>query len=610
MTAGDSFITLNPGSGGSELAVYQDSNGYIWPKVIMGLEGGLTVGSANPLPVVQTGSLPAGTNVIGGVTQSGTWTVAATQSGTWTVNLSGSTTVTGNVASGTTDSGNPISVAGVYNATAPTFTSGDRAVLQTDINGNLLVNDVNGFSPGTAGTPSTNVISVQGIAGMTPLDPCVTPYKYISSGSTLSAPTQQAATTAVAGGSLASGTYYYKITTLNAAGETVGSNEVSIGTANVAAPVASTPTTAITGGSLASGTYYYKVTALGSSGETVGSNEVSITTANLSAPVVSTPTTATTGGSLAAATYYYKVTALGSTGETVGSNEVSITTTGSTSTNTITWAAVTGATGYNVYRGTSAGGESTYYAAGNVTTFNDTGAAGTAGTVPTSNTAVTTTNENIITWAASAGATGYKVYRGTAAGSESTYYSPGNVTTFTDTGATGTAGTVPASNTAVTTTNENVLTWTAVPSASGYKVYRGASAGGESTFYTVSATSTTFTDTGAAGTAGTVPTSNTATSLDSNSITTATGYFKLVQSFNSSSSAIVYLKIYDKATAPIVGTDTPILTVGISTGSATIIGDAPIKVTNGLAFALTEGIADSDATPVSANQVVVNFAHS
>ncbi|MDE2105243.1 MAG: hypothetical protein KGL39_48910 [Patescibacteria group bacterium] len=108
----------------------------------------------------------------------------------------------------------------------------------------------------------------------------------------------------------------------------------------------------------------------------------------LSAPVLGNLSTATTGGTLAAATYYYKVTALGATGETIGSNEASITTTGTTSTVTLTWSAVVGATGYRVYRGTSAGGESVYYAPGNVTTYTDTNAASTGGTPPTANTAI------------------------------------------------------------------------------------------------------------------------------------------------------------------------------------------------------------------------------
>lgn len=106
----------------------------------------------------------------------------------------------------------------------------------------------------------------------------------------------------------------------------------------------------------------------------------------LAAPVANTPTTSTTGGTLAAATYYYVVTALNSAGQTLASNEVSVTTTGTTSSNTITWSAVPGATGYRVYRGTAAAGENVYYAPGNVTTYTDTNASSTGGTPPGSNT--------------------------------------------------------------------------------------------------------------------------------------------------------------------------------------------------------------------------------
>lgn len=107
---------------------------------------------------------------------------------------------------------------------------------------------------------------------------------------------------------------------------------------------------------------------------------------NLPAPGTVTATPSTTGGSLAAGTYYYKVTALNAQGQTTGSPEVSATTTTATSSVALSWTAVPGATSYNVYRGTAAGGENVYY---NTTTasYTDTGAAGTSGTVPASNTA-------------------------------------------------------------------------------------------------------------------------------------------------------------------------------------------------------------------------------
>jgi hypothetical protein len=120
--------------------------------------------------------------------------------------------------------------------------------------------------------------------------------------------------------------------------------------------------------------------------ETSGSLTSDITPV-LGTPKQPTVTTATTGGSLAANTYYYVVTALNTAGQTLASAETSIVTTGSTSANTITWSpGVVGAATYRVWRGTASGAENVYYTTTN-TTYVDTGAAGTSGTLPTSNTA-------------------------------------------------------------------------------------------------------------------------------------------------------------------------------------------------------------------------------
>jgi hypothetical protein len=106
----------------------------------------------------------------------------------------------------------------------------------------------------------------------------------------------------------------------------------------------------------------------------------------LAAPISGAVTPSGAGGTLAAGTYYYEVTAVTPGGETTVSAEHSVTNTGSTSSNTIPWSAVPGATGYNIYRGTTPGGENVMYSVGAVTTFTDTGAAGVAATPPASNT--------------------------------------------------------------------------------------------------------------------------------------------------------------------------------------------------------------------------------
>lgn len=103
-------------------------------------------------------------------------------------------------------------------------------------------------------------------------------------------------------------------------------------------------------------------------------------------PVLNAPTTAATGGTLAAGTYFYVITATNANGETVKSNEVSQVTTGATSTVGLSWTAIVGATGYKVYRSTATGTEALLATLGAVTSYTDTGAATTAPTPPTVNT--------------------------------------------------------------------------------------------------------------------------------------------------------------------------------------------------------------------------------
>lgn len=97
---------------------------------------------------------------------------------------------------------------------------------------------------------------------------------------------------------------------------------------------------------------------------------------------VTSLTTSAAGGTIAAGTYYYVVTAITPQGETVRSSEFSVVTTGATSSNTINWDTFATATGYRIYKGTAAGVETAYYSVGVVNTYVDTGTAGTVGTPP------------------------------------------------------------------------------------------------------------------------------------------------------------------------------------------------------------------------------------
>jgi hypothetical protein len=96
------------------------------------------------------------------------------------------------------------------------------------------------------------------------------------------------------------------------------------------------------------------------------------------------------GGTLSnGTTYFWVVTAINDVGETTASNEKSLAITTPNLSATISWAAATNATGYNIYRGTTTGAENALVGsvAAGVLTFLDTGSAGTVQSPPVSNTA-------------------------------------------------------------------------------------------------------------------------------------------------------------------------------------------------------------------------------
>jgi fibronectin type 3 domain-containing protein len=225
----------------------------------------------------------------------------------------------------------------------------------------------------------------------------------------------------------------------------------------------------------------------------------------------------------------------------------------------LTWTAPGGATSYNVYRGTTAGGESTTPIATGVTNasyadsgltngttyyyrvaaINGGGASALSGeasatpepSAPGAPTGLTLTAGNAsvaLTWTAPGGATSYNVYRGTTAGGENatpiatgvtnasyadsgltngtTYYY--RVAAINGGGASALSGeasatpqvSAPPAPTALAATAGNAqvtLSWTAISSASSYSVYRGTTAGGESTTAIASGiTTASYTDGG------------------------------------------------------------------------------------------------------------------
>jgi hypothetical protein len=214
------------------------------------------------------------------------------------------------------------------------------------------------------------------------------------------------------GGSLSGAlgtTYYYKVTAINPNGESLPYSEVSLNGQQFAklstpgAPSVGSPTT---GGSVDIGTHSYKVTFVTANGETTGgtaSGTVNVTTSGTqTVPLTAIPTGAT--GTTARNIY-----------RTVAGNTGNYLLVGTINNNT-------------------------------TTTFNDTVADASLGVAaPSSNSATTSTNNASLSWNAVTGATSYRIYRGTSSNNESVYQTSAT-NSFTDTGAAGTAGSVPTAS--------------------------------------------------------------------------------------------------------------------------------------------------------------------
>ena len=382
---------------------------------------------------------------------------------------------------------------------------------------------------------------------------------------------------------LANGTtYYYKVTAVNAVGEGGQSNERSATPATVpGAPALNSVTAgngtvalawaapASNGGAAITNYKVYRGTFSG--GETLFT-----TLGN----VASWTDTSVTNGT----TYYYKVSAVNSVGDSATSGESSATPAGVPGAPTlnsvvggnlnvvVTWSAPasnggSAITGYKVYRGTASGGETLLTTLGVVTSFTDLtgilngttyyyrvsavnaageglqsseGSAIPAGPpgAPTLNTATAASGSVTLAWSAPAsnggsGITGYRIYRGTTSGGETSLTTLGAVTGFTDSGVTNgttyyykvtalnsvgegplsnekfatpaasaTAPGAPTLNSATAGVGNVALSWSA-PAAdggsavTGYRVYRGTTSGGETLLTTLGAV-TGFTDSGLA----------------------------------------------------------------------------------------------------------------
>lgn len=175
-------------------------------------------------------------------------------------------------------------------------------------------------------------------------------------------------------GLTAATTYYYIVTAVNSAGESVASTQVSAATAS-APPVSTVPVAPI-GVSAVGGTNQTTVKWAAVSGATsynlYWSKTAGVTTAT-GTKIAGVTTPAVLTGLTDATAYYYIVTAVNSSGEGAASGQATATTLSSAPTPTVpaiptgvsatgganqvslVWAAVSGATSYNVYYATTAG---------------------------------------------------------------------------------------------------------------------------------------------------------------------------------------------------------------------------------------------------------------
>jgi hypothetical protein len=75
--------------------------------------------------------------------------------------------------------------------------------------------------------------------------------------------------------------------------------------------------------------------------------------------------------------------------------------------------------------------------------------------------------------------------------------------------------------------------------------------------------------------------------------------------------AVAYFKMYNKASAPVLASDTPVATILVPVNGTVVIDDTGwVRHATGLAYAITGGMAVTDATAVAAGQVAVSIAYT
>lgn len=98
-----------------------------------------------------------------------------------------------------------------------------------------------------------------------------------------------------------------------------------------------------------------------------------------------------------------------------------------------------------------------------------------------------------------------------------------------------------------------------------------------------------------------------AATTNATSIKASAGQVYGYEIYNSNAS-VRYVKLYNKASSPVVGTDTPFRTIGVpANGRASFQTAMGLAMGTGIALATTTGIADTDSTAVGANDLSIDI---
>lgn len=419
-------------------------------------------------------------------------------------------------------------------------------------------------------------------------------------------------------------TYYYVVRSYNGT-ESVNSNEGSIRT------IANFTLSAATVNSASSITLTWAAATGGATYDVqygAASGSYTTTLTNVTSPYTVT-------GLTAASLYYFSVranNAVGSgtsnnsnevTGRTATAAPTGLAATAGTGTVNLTWAATSGATNYNVYRGTSTGVYSLLTSAVSATNYSDnTVTNGTTyyyvirayngaesansneaavtpiGSFSISSTSASTTTIQVA-WGAASGATAYDVKYGTTNGGPYGTTVSGQTSPYTITGLTsnttyyiiitarnGAGGSVnsaqasqitalaaPVGLVATGGTSSVSLSWTAVSGASSYKVYRGT-VSGSLTLLASGVTATTYAD---------------------NTAANGTTYFYAVSAYNGADSANSAEVSKQPIAAPVIST-----VVGNSTTSVQVTWSAATgAATYDIQYGTTSGTYGTTVTGVT-----------